>query len=270
MTTCLSCWHAKKEDAVVIHFFALYVESLHMLWRRVWESMSGGSRRKEMRQTKTAGGGRNRSSAVRPKREVKKLTRSEVVKSNAKMRSPSPERAVGKKRKVSRSPENRQTYRAPVSQPLREMLKRVEVKRKKARSRQTKYAKKLRATRGELSLLETASVKSSTKEEYLKGLRGFYNFVTFHMLPCQREEDLDAALRDYADELFLDGEDSHVGSKLQAALEFERPQAARVGTLHLPRFKRALKGWRKLAPQQVRMPLMEFLKSCIAPPCLFW
>ena len=75
--------------------------------------------------------------------------------------------------------------------------------------------------------------------------------------------ELDEALCDFADELYLNGEDSHAGDKLRAALEFERPEAMRNGQLQLPRFKRAQKGWRKMAPTQVPMPMVEFIKSSI-------
>ncbi|CAK9080024.1 unnamed protein product [Durusdinium trenchii] len=48
------------------------------------------------------------------------------------------------------------------------------------------------------------------------------------------------------------------------ALEFFRPEAARAGELRLPHFKKAMKGWRRLAPTQTRMPMVEFAKTCIS------
>ena len=64
--------------------------------------------------------------------------------------------------------------------------------------------------------------------------------------------------------MYLNGESNSAGHKLKAALEFFRPEAARAGELKLPRFKRSLKGWRRLAPTQTRLPMVEFLKSCIS------
>jgi hypothetical protein len=78
------------------------------------------------------------------------------------------------------------------------------------------------------------------------------------------EENLDIALCEYGDHMYLNGESNSAGHKLKAALEFFRPEAARAGVLKLPRFKRSLKGWRRLAPTQTRLPMVEFLKSCIS------
>ena len=217
--------------------------------------------------TETRDGGRKsrKAAAVKEKRKVAVFAASEVKKSNARMKSPSKDR-IQTSRKRSRSPSRvRDVVKGgPSSQPLQRALKGVAERRRKARQRQERHVKRLRAVHGEKSLLELASVRSSTREEYLRRLRGFYNFVGLHNLPLRSEADLDLALLDFSDEMYLNGEDSHAGEKLKAALEFERPEAARNGQLNLPRFKRALKGWRKLAPTQVRMPLLEFLKSSIS------
>lgn len=147
---------------------------------------------------------------------------------------------------------------------LRQQIKSVEKKRRKATERQKKFVRKLRASAGERTILEIHSVKEPQRKEYSRRLEEFYNFVAFHNLSIRTEGELDIAMCDYADELFLDGEGCHVGEKLKAALEYERPEGIRSGQLMLPRFKRAMKGWRKLAPQQTRLPMMEFLKSCIS------
>eukprot|EP00439_Symbiodinium_sp_Y106_P085585 s532_g29.t1 len=118
--------------------------------------------------------------------------------------------------------------------------------------------------RGEKSLLEMGSVTDATRQDYGNKLSEFYDFAAFHLLDTRTEEQLDVALLEYCDFLYLDGEDSNFGQKLQAALEYERPEAAREGKLRLPRFRRALKGWRKLAPAQSRLPILEFLKSAIS------
>ena len=82
-----------------------------------------------------------------------------------------------------------------------------------------------------------------------------------HVTDKKKGPELDAALCEYADHLFLSGETCSYRQKLQAALEYVRPETARDGSLRLPRFKRALKGWRKLSPAQVRLPMIEFLNK---------
>lgn len=83
-------------------------------------------------------------------------------------------------------------------------------------------------------------------------------------MSISREEELDHALCTYADLLYLNGESNNSGQRLKAALEFIRPEAARRGELYLPRFKKALKGWRRMAPTQTRLPMLEFVKSAIS------
>ena len=137
--------------------------------------------------------------------------------------------------------------------------------RKRGLQRKKKYAVRLRASRGEKSLLEAASVKAPQRKDYSRRLEQFYAFVLRYELPIQNENQLDEALCEFADHLFLDGEDLSFGQKLQAAaIEYERPEFAREGRLALPRFKRAMKGWRRLNPQQTRLPMPEFLKSAIS------
>ncbi|CAE7560259.1 UPF1 [Symbiodinium sp. CCMP2592] len=103
-----------------------------------------------------------------------------------------------------------------------------------------------------------------TRKDYATKMDGFLEFVRFYMLPIKGEAELDEALCEYADHLFLSGETCNFGQKLQAALEYTRPEAARDGSLRLPRFKRALKGWRKLSPAQARLPMIEFLKGAVS------
>lgn len=122
----------------------------------------------------------------------------------------------------------------------------------------------LESNKGELSLLEASSVREPQRKDYARRLEMFYTFVVRYELNIQKEADLDAALCEFVDHLFLEGEDSSWGLKLQAALEFERPEFSREGRLSLPRFKRAMKGWRLKAPTQTRLPMPEFLKSCIS------
>ena len=77
-------------------------------------------------------------------------------------------------------------------------------------------------------------------------------------MSIRTEQKLDMCFSDYADELILDGEGCHVGEELKAALEYEKPEWMRNGHINLPRFRRAMKGWRKFAP------MMEFVKGCVS------
>lgn len=97
-----------------------------------------------------------------------------------------------------------------------------------------------------------------------RGMEDFYSFASRFALKLDTEEALDNALSDYADHMYLNGESNDSGNRLKAALEYERPEAVRRGELRLPKFKKACKGWRKLAPSQTRLPMLEFIKSCIS------
>lgn len=152
----------------------------------------------------------------------------------------------------------------PASRSLRTLLRGHQAKRKRAADRQKKFELKLRATQGERSILELSSVKEPQRRDYAKKLDGFYGFVAQHQLQIADTKALDAALCDWADILYLNGEGCNYGDKLLAALEFERPEFAREGKVHLPRYRRALKGWRRMAPTQTRLPMIEFIKGAIS------
>lgn len=213
---------------------------------------------------KTAGPGKAVAKQPNQKREVRVFSKKAVAESNARMKSP--DRDQERSRRIERSRSPRREKQSVLShQPgLREMVKSAEVKRRKARERQRKYHKKLRAANGERTILETASVSSGVRKDYANRLNDFYQFASFHLLPLRNEAELDIAVSDFMDELYLNGEGVDAGNKLRAALEYDRPEAARAGSLNLPKTKSALKGWRKLAPGQTRMPMLEFLKSGIS------
>lgn len=195
---------------------------------------------------------------------MKVFSKSAAAEANRRMQSPDRERQISRKRKLSRSRSRSPNGREPRSTGLQQQLNLVKQKRQKAMTRQMKYEKRLRATRGERGILEDHSVKEPQRRDYARRLNGFYGFIARFDLPIGAEAELDVALVDYADLLYLNGEASDAGTKLKAALEYHRPEAARSGTLHLPRFKRSLKGWRKLAPNQTRLPMVEHVKSAIS------
>ena len=238
--------------------------------------MYGGYLQREMLRTSLADGGKlsQKARGLIPlvkmsatagvsRRTVAVFSKTEVQRSNRRMKSPGSEEVSSRKRKP------RRRLVATESKPLRDaglkrLLRAHQTQREKARRRQRVFAQKLRATLGERSILEMNSVKEPTRKDYLQRLEKFYDFVRFHQLDVKRERQLDAALCDYADHQYLNGESSTSGQKLQAALEFVRPEAAREGRLVLPRFRKALKGWRRMAPTQTRLPMPEMIKSSIS------
>ena len=119
--------------------------------------------------------------------------------------------------------EEQREGKAPLEKGLRMMLKASKSKIERARQRQRKYGKKLRASRGEMSLLEMNSVKEPTRKDYSRRLDEFYEHPSRHRRGTG-----------HADHMFLDGESSGAGQTLRAALEVFRPEAARAGELRLP------------------------------------
>ena len=130
-------------------------------------------------------------------------------------------------------------------------------KRRRARDRQASHLKRLRATVGGTGILEVESVQNATRRSYWNLLERFLDFAARFGLRVDSHPLLDAALVDFSDDAFLDGENVDFGEKLQAALEAMLPSFQRHGKLQLPRFKRALKGWRRLAPNRSRLPMPE-------------
>lgn len=88
--------------------------------------------------------------------------------------------------------------------------------------------------------MEMNSVKEPARRDYSRRLDEFYDFIARSGLLIGKEEELDVALCEYADHMFLNGESNSSGQKLKAALEFFRPEAARSGELRLPRFRKAV------------------------------
>lgn len=199
------------------------------------------------------------TTSAHQKRKVSVFTKEEAKRQNAGLKV-KPDAPAVRKRKHSPSPHSDRGER-PRTSGMGKLVQAHKKKRKKALARKKKFAKQLR---GEKTLLEYASIKEPARKDYCRKLEGFYAFVVKYEMDIRNENLLDAALCEYAEHLYLDGEDSHYGQKLRAALEFDRPEFSREGGLALPRFKRALKGWRRLAPTQTRLPTPEMLKACVS------
>ena len=104
---------------------------------------------------------------------------------------------------------------------------------------------------GAQTLLESLAFREPTRKDYLKRVVEFSSFVVRRNLPVVPETALDHALCVYGDALFLDGYSSGEGTKLLVAVEAMHPSYLRKGRLTVPRFRRALKAWARLAPTRV-------------------
>ena len=73
------------------------------------------------------------------------------------------------------------------------------------------------ATSGRPTILQVKAVKKPTSDDYLVRLRGFEACYEENRLVPHGPEDVDTAMCEYMDVLFLNGEDCHVGNKPVAA-----------------------------------------------------
>lgn len=110
---------------------------------------------------------------------------------------------------------------------------------------------RLGATTGGASYLETRAVTDRTREEYVTRLKCFSEFAEQHGMSLSPVEKLDEALADRADYLYFEGFNAGTGGKLLGAMLNAAPELQGK----LPRFARALKAWRRLAPGRTRVGL---------------
>ena len=106
------------------------------------------------------------------------------------------------------------------------------------------------------SLLESCAVKLSTAKDYATRKNAFTTFAGISDLLGAEVAQLEMALLDFFDGLYLDGKDVGEGAELLSALGYFRPglrQLSRSGLL--PRARLALQGWGRLAPTATRLPL---------------
>ncbi len=106
------------------------------------------------------------------------------------------------------------------------------------------------------SLLESCAVKLTTAKDYAKRKNAFITFAEIPDLLSAGLAQLEMALLEFFDVLYLGGKDVGEGAKLLSALGYFRPelrQLSRSGLL--PRARLALQGWGRLAPTATRLPL---------------
>ena len=105
------------------------------------------------------------------------------------------------------------------------------------------------------SFLEERSVRPQTAVLYRSLVQDFLVWAMLNGLRTVRASDVDDALIAWMDEQSLEGEAAHRGSAPLAALRCVRVDLAKPGGAALPRAHLALKGWRRMAPAQSRLPL---------------
>ena len=103
-------------------------------------------------------------------------------------------------------------------------------------------------------MLEDQPIKPSTLLDYRRRLDKLNSWAGRQVERC-RSPDLDCYLIDFFDHRFMEGAGLDEGQKLLAAVCHFQPRFSRFGGSFLPRAHRALKGWRRLAPQHARTPL---------------
>jgi len=135
-------------------------------------------------------------------------------------------------------------------------LAREEARMRKISSRKKKWGEVPDAHQEE-GILERGSVAPATREGYDNAIAVLLKRRNLAALPTE-DKKLDAELVMHSDTLFLEGKGASTGQKLLAGVLYHRPQA------QIPRMKRALKGWRRLAPGKTRQPLPESVVSWIA------
>lgn len=110
-------------------------------------------------------------------------------------------------------------------------------------------------TQGGVSLLKASAVRPSTPAHYKEMAHGFTRWARRERVRLGSVEQLDQALAQYFDHLFMDGEPSALASQSLASIGHLQPRVGRYGDLKLPRARRAAQGWRRAAPGHSRYPL---------------
>ncbi|CAE8582583.1 unnamed protein product [Polarella glacialis] len=169
-------------------------------------------------------------------------------------RSPSPRQKVA--RRLPNLKTKEENKRDPLLCALRGRREKLKMRKEE---REKKHKRRLRALVGEVGILEGGSVLESTAKSYSKQLNKFYDFAEKYGVEINSAEVMDQALVDWCDMQYLDGHSHDQGDLMKAAVEFKLPSFAKDGDLKLPRFRRTLKGWRKKAPSQTRLPAPEAL-----------
>ncbi|CAK0902508.1 unnamed protein product [Prorocentrum cordatum] len=105
-----------------------------------------------------------------------------------------------------------------------------------------------------LSVLETGSITAATRAQYVEAFDGFQAWMAERGVQPTTLDDYDEQLVLRLDELYLDGEGIGAGQKLFASVLFFLGLTKAAGS-PMARARRALRGFRRLAPPTSRLPL---------------
>lgn len=118
-----------------------------------------------------------------------------------------------------------------------------------------------RARSRQLTALESRSVSAEIQNQYRSYYMKFEAFCRDNAIPFPPSlGDADPTLADFLDILYLDGKSASEGEKTVASVEFHNIHLKG----HLPRSRRALRGWRKSMPPSSRLPLPRLAMFGIA------
>ncbi|CAE8645231.1 unnamed protein product, partial [Polarella glacialis] len=102
---------------------------------------------------------------------------------------------------------------------------------------------------------QVAAVMPRTNLDYERRLAEFMSFISERGLALKTQPSTDAAIVDFLHLMWEEGRELHEGLRFYAAFVAKHPEYGRSGHLRLPRTKRALTGWKKLAPCMTRPPM---------------
>ena len=105
---------------------------------------------------------------------------------------------------------------------------------------------------GQLTFLEHSAVMNN--ERYEKVLQKFLTWPLLRGVRLVEDSEVDDATVRWSNAMYLLGMQANLGETLLAALCHAAPEFGKFGSRKLPRFHRALKGWRRRTPARSRAP----------------
>ncbi|CAE8603762.1 unnamed protein product [Polarella glacialis] len=150
------------------------------------------------------------------------------------------------------------THRPSQLQPARKVCR----QRTKA-ARSCKRKREAQCLPG-LTVLQTGTVQQGTRAKYLEAIAKLKFWCRRRGYSVETPSLADAAMEAYFDELFMDGDSVATGRVVLAALMFFQVEWPRQGNQLMPRARLSLKGWKRLAPPEARLPYPWEVVAAIA------
>ena len=113
-------------------------------------------------------------------------------------------------------------------------------------------------------MLESSAIGKDTESNYFALASAFMRYCQILQLNWSDALTFDQVLVEYLNYMHLEGESAEQGTKAVSALQHYLPQTAKGGEWKIPRAIRCLKGWRKLMPAVMRLPLPRAAAFAIA------